>query len=161
VRISGRRLGAAGAGLVLVVALALAGIAFSRWKAAGVAHVIAPPPGAVAPPLDGAGHGQDVLDRADIIAHSLRNDRGKATVRIYAVPTGSPWLQSRQAVATQLDHWEQIGDCADDLRATIVECAWREPTRWWPRKVALTMVRLRPAPKDGSTFVIIGSAVGS
>jgi len=153
---------AAAAGLLLIVALALAVIAYTRWKAAGVAHAIAPPPGAATPDFDGAGYERDVADRANIIARSMRNDRGKATVRIYAMPPRSPWLQSRQVVATQLDHWEQIGDCADRPEATIVECAWREPTRWWPREVVLTMVRLSPAKADRptSTFVVIGSGLG-
>jgi hypothetical protein len=73
------------------------------------------------------------------------------------MPPQSPWLQSRKIVATQLDHWEQLGDCADNPQAQIVECAWREPTRWWPREVRLTM--LRPAPDR--TFVIIGSGRGT
>ena len=136
-----------------------------RWKAAGIAHVIAPPPGATTPSFASAKSERDVTDRAGIIARSLRNDRGKATVRIYEVPPESPWLQSRKVIATQLDHWEQIGDCADTIEATIVECAWREPTRWWPREVALTMVRLPPASGAGGdrprpTFVIIGSGPG-
>ena len=80
-------------------------------------------------------------------------------------PAGSPWLQSRKVIATQLDHWEQVGDCADNLEATIVECAWREPTRWWPREVTLTMMRLSSAAEarsdaTGATFVIIGSDAG-
>ncbi|MEV4347085.1 hypothetical protein AB0J83_21730 [Actinoplanes sp. NPDC049596] len=91
----------------------------------------------------------------------MRNDRGKANVRIYAMPAGSPWLQSRQVVATQLDHWEQVGGCADRPEAVLVECAWREPTRWWPREVELAMMRL-PASngRPASTFVIIGSGLG-
>jgi hypothetical protein len=157
VRIGRRRLGAAVAGLLLVVVLGLAAIALTRWKAAGVAHPISPPPGAATPSFEGAGYEKDVADRASIIARGLRNDRGKAMVRIYALPPGSPWLRSRQVVATQLDHWEQIGDCADRPEATIVECAWREPTRWWPRQVVLTMVR---SSRPGSTFVVIGSGLG-
>jgi hypothetical protein len=162
VRIGGRRLGAAGAGFLLVVVVALAVLAGLRWRAAGVARVIAAPPGAVIPSFDDPGDERDVGDRADIVARRLRNDRGKATVRVYALPPGSPWLQARKVVATQIDHWEQLGDCADDLRATIVECSWREPTRWWPREVALTMVRLAAASPGGPrpTFVVIGSAVG-
>ncbi len=144
----------------MLVVVAVAVIAGVRWRAAGVAHAITPPAGATVP---ASGADTDVLDRAAIIERSLRNDRGEATVRIYAVPPGSPWLQSRQIVATQLDHWEQRGDCADRPDASIVECAWREPTRWWPREVALTMVRLSPTGPDGSrpTYVIIGSAVGA
>ncbi|MET0426739.1 MAG: hypothetical protein ABW046_22925 [Actinoplanes sp.] len=160
-RIGGRRLGAGVAGLLLVGVVVVAAIGFVRWKAAGVAHVITPPAGASA----GVEFERDVVDRAGIIARALRNDRGKATVRAYALPPGSPWLQARQVVATQLDHWEQIGDCADRPEATIVECAWREPTRWWPREVVLTMMRLPPAGREGdgrprSTFVIIGSGLG-
>jgi hypothetical protein len=164
VRISGRRWGAVVAGILLIVVVVFAAVGFMRWKAAGVAHVVAPPAGAATPSFDSAKNERDVANRANIIARGLRNDRGKATVRIYTVPPGSPWLQSRKVVATQLDHWEQIGDCADDLEATIVECAWREPTRWWPREVALTMLRLPPASGEGDgprpTFVIIGSGLG-
>ncbi|MEU8233360.1 hypothetical protein AB0C12_27590 [Actinoplanes sp. NPDC048967] len=152
-RIGRRRLGAAIAGVLLVVLLTLGALALVRWRAAGVPHAISPPAGAV---VESAGDERVVLDRAGIIARGLRNDRGAATVRAYAMPPGSPWLQSRQIVATQLDHWEQLGDCADDPRARIVECAWREPTRWWPREVRLTM--MRPAPDH--TFVIIGSGRG-
>ncbi|MBL7255741.1 hypothetical protein [Paractinoplanes lichenicola] len=150
-RIGRRRLVAAGAGLLLVVVLAVAAIALVRWRAAGESRAIAPPAGATTPP----GYERDVADRATLIARGLRNERGEATVRTYAMPAGSPWLQSRQLVATQLDHWEQVGDCADNPAATIVECAWREPTRWWPREVRLTMMRLDPG-----TFVIVGSGVG-
>jgi hypothetical protein len=160
VRITGRRLGAGVAGLLLVVALVLAAIAVTRWKAAGVAHPVTPAAGATPPDFDGPGYRRDVADRANIIARRLRNDRGKATVRIYAMPPGSPWLQSRQVVATQLDHWEQLGDCADHPDASIVECAWREPTRWWPREVMLTMMRLPRTSEGRPTFVIIGSGVG-
>jgi hypothetical protein len=86
-------------------------------------------------------------------------------VRAYALPPGSPWLQARQVVATQLDHWEQIGDCADDAGAAIVECAWREPTRWWLRRVVLTMMRIPAAGGDDdgrsrSVCVVIGSGMG-
>ena len=164
-RISGRWWGAAVAGLVLVVVIALAATASLRWKASGVAHAIAPPPGAAAPSFDRAEYERDVVDRVTLVALGLRNDRGKATVRSYTMPPGSPWLQSRKVVATQLDRWEQVGDCADNLEATILECAWREPTRWWPREVTLTMMRLPSAGKarsdrTGATFVIIGSGVG-
>jgi hypothetical protein len=154
VRIGRRRLGAAIAGVLLVVVLTLGALALVRWRAAGVPHAISPPAGAV---VESAGYERVVLDRAGIIARGLRNDRGAATVRTYAMPPQSPWLQSRQIVATQLDHWEQLGDCADNPQAQIVECAWREPTRWWPREVRLTM--LRPAPDR--TFVIIGSGRGT
>jgi hypothetical protein len=165
VRIGGRRLSAFVAGLLLIVVLVFAAVGFMRWKAAGVARVIAPPAGAATPSFDSAKNERDVVDRAGIVARSLRTDRGKATVRTYAVPPGSPWLQSRKVVATQLDHWEQLGDCADSIEARIVECAWREPTRWWPREVVLTMLRLPPASgeggnRPGSTFVIIGSGPG-
>ena len=164
-RIGGRRLTAAVAVLLLIVVLVFAAVGLMRWKAAGVAHVIAPPTGAATPSFDSPKNERDVADRAGIIARGLRNDRGKATVRIYAMPPGSPWLLARKVVATQLDHWEQVGDCADSVGATIVECAWREPTRWWPREVVLTMLRLPPAGgesanRSGSTFVIIGSGLG-
>ena len=50
-------------------------------------------------------------------------------------------------------------------RAAIVECAWREPTRWWPRTVQLTMLRPPPPGRNRGgwpdrTFVIIGSGLG-
>jgi hypothetical protein len=165
VRIGRRHLGAAVAGLLLVAFVALGAIASVRWRAAGVAHVITPPAGAVAPLPEEGEDQRVVLDRAGIVARGLRNDRGAATVRAYALPPGSPWLRSRMIVATQLDHWEQLGSCADDPRATIVECAWREPTRWWPREVRLTMLRLPPATENrdgrpGRTFLIIGSGRG-
>ena len=164
-RIGRRRLGAAIAGLLLVVLLALGAIAFVRWEAAGAAHVISPPAGAVPQVPDGRGYETVVVDRAHIIALGLRNDRGAATVRTYVLPPASPWLQARKIVATQLDHWEQIGDCADNPEARIVECAWREPTRWWPREVRLTMMRPPPAGEDRDgrpdrTFLIIGSGRG-
>ncbi|WP_250030987.1 hypothetical protein [Paractinoplanes maris] len=157
-RITRRRVGAATAGLLLLVVLALGAVAALRWRAAGVAHAITPPAGAV----PGAPFERVVLDRAGIIGRSLRNDRGTATVRSYSLPPGSPWLQSRQIVATQLDHWEQLGDCQDNPEATILECAWREPTRWWPRMVQLTMLRLHPSDAaPARTFVIIGSGRGA
>ncbi|MET0415332.1 MAG: hypothetical protein ABW022_04865 [Actinoplanes sp.] len=163
-RIGRRRLGAAVAGLVLVVLLTLGAIAFVRWRAAGVAHVIAPPAGAVTQLPEGA-YESVVIDRAHLIARGLRNDRGAATVRTYALPPASPWLQSRKLVATQLDHWEQIGDCTDNPEARLLECAWREPTRWWPREVRLTMLRPPPSSENREgwpdrTFVIVGSARG-
>jgi hypothetical protein len=133
--------------------LALGAIALVRWRAAGVPHAISPPAGAVTQ-LPAAE--QVVTDRARIMALGLRNDRGDATVRTYALPARSPWLQARKIVATQLDHWEQLGACADDPAARIVECAWREPTRWWPREVRLTMMRL---PQD-RTYLIIASGRG-
>ncbi|WP_199514698.1 hypothetical protein [Nucisporomicrobium flavum] len=161
-RIGGRRLGVVVAVLLLVLGLALGGVAFLRWKAAGVAHAVTPPAGAVAPTPDGPRFPGDVIDRAGIVAFGLRNDRGDATVRMYALPSGSPWLQARKVVATQLDHWEQLGDCADDADAVIVECAWREPTRWWPRKVVLTMMRTAAADggRSRSIYVVIGSGLG-
>lgn len=152
-------------GVLLVVALTLGALTLVRRNAAGTARTISPPAGAVTTLPEGGTYQRLVLDRAGIIARSLRNDRGRATVRIYVLPKDSPWLQSRQIVATQLDHWEQLGDCTDRPEAVIVECAWREPTRWWPRTVQLTM--LRPPPpgrnRDGwpdRTFVIIGSGPG-
>jgi hypothetical protein len=128
----------------------------ARWKAAGVPHVISPPAGAVLHSPGSAASETVVVDRAHIIALGLRNNGGAATVRTYALPPASPWLQSRKIVATQLDHWEQVGDCADKPEAQVVECAWREPTRWWPREVRLTMMR----PVPDRTFVIIGSGRG-
>ncbi len=144
--------------LLLVVLLALAAITLVRWNAAGDPRAITPPAGATAQP----GNERVVIDRAGIIARILRNDRGPATVRSYAMPPGSPWLRARQVVATQLDHWEQLGDCADNPEGAIVECAWREPTRWWPRTVMLTMLRLSPTggAADRPTFLVIGSAPG-
>lgn len=164
-RIGKRRLGAAVAALVLVVALAGAAVLALRWRAAGVAHPVTPPPGASMPAFDGPGFERDVSDRSVIIERSLRTERGEPTVRIYAMPDRSPWLQARQVVATQLDHWEQSDACPDVPGASLVECAWREPTRWWPRKVVLTMVRLPATRADGgrrpvTTFVIIGTRPG-
>ncbi|UQU62165.1 hypothetical protein COUCH_24350 [Couchioplanes caeruleus] len=159
-RIGGRRLGVAVAVLLLIIGLAVAGAAVLRWKAAGVAHAVTPPAGAVAPTAGGPNFPLDVIDRAGIVAFGLRTDRGDATVRMYALPPGSPWLQARKVVATQLDHWEQIGDCADDAEAVIVECAWREPARWWPRKVVLTMMRTAPGDGGRSVYVVIGSGLG-
>jgi hypothetical protein len=166
VRIGRLRLGAAIAGLLLVVLLTLGAIALVRWEAAGVAHVITPPAGAVTRFPESGGYEKVVVDRAYIIARGLRTDRGPATVRAYALPPDAPWLQSRKIVATQLDHWEQIGDCADNPEARIVECAWREPTRWWPREVQLTMMRPPPAEEDREgwpdlTVLIIGSGRGA
>ncbi|GIF17334.1 hypothetical protein Ate02nite_00640 [Paractinoplanes tereljensis] len=151
---------------MLVLVIALAAISLLRWRAAGVAHSIVPPAGAAAPSFRSPESEREVADRAALIALRLRNDRGRATVRSYAMPPGSPWLQARKSVATQLDRWEEVGDCADNLEATIVECTWREPTRWWPREVALTMMRLPSAGearsnRTGATFVIIGSGMGA
>ncbi|MFG1610884.1 hypothetical protein [Actinoplanes sp. NPDC049265] len=159
-RINRRRAVAAVAGLLVVAGLTLGAVALVRYRAAGVAHPIAPPEGAVTPAM--TDDQRAVIDRGVIVALGLRNDRGDATVRSYELPAGSPWLRSRQVVATQLDHWEQIGDCADRPEATIVECAWREPTRWWPREVTLTMLRLPAKAGDTSrpTFVVIGSGLG-
>jgi hypothetical protein len=164
VRIGRRLLGVVG--LVLFVASALGAIALVRWNAAGVAHPIVPPAGAAAPSFRSPQDEKEVGDRGALMALRLRNDRGSATVRSYAMPTGSSWLQARKLVATQLDHWVQVGECTDDFEATIVECTWREPTRWWPREVALTMMRLPSAAearndRTGATFVIIGSGVGA
>ena len=160
-----RRLGAALVAVLLAVALTLGGLALVRRNAAGTARTVSPPGGAVTALPEGGTHQRLVLDRAAIVDRSLRNDRGRATVRTYVLPEDSPWLRSRQIVATQLDHWEQLGDCRDRPGSVIVECAWREPTRWWPRTVQLTM--LRPPPpgqnRDGwpdRTFVIIGSGLG-
>ncbi|AGZ45075.1 hypothetical protein [Actinoplanes friuliensis] len=150
-----RRWVAAVAGLLLLAGLVLGAVAVLRWKAAGVPHPITPPAAGEAQEYD-----RVVLDRASIIGRSLRNDRGDATVRIYAMPPGSPWLQARKIVATQLDHWEQLGACTDRPEARILECAWREPTRWWPRRVQLTMLR-PPAGEQGLTVVIIGSGRGA
>ncbi len=77
------------------------------------------------------------------------------------MPPGSPWLQARKVVASQLDHWEQLGDCAEDPDARIVECSWREPTCWWPRDVQLTLLRPSPPGATGdAAFLIIGSGKG-
>ena len=165
VRIGRRRLSAAIAGLLLVVSVTLGAMAYVRWKAAGVAHVITPPAGASTRFPESGRYERLVIDRAGIIARRLRTERGPATVRSYTLPPNSPWLQSRKIVATQLDHWEQIGDCADDPRSRLLECAWREPTRWWPREVQLTMLRPPPAAENQDgwpdlTIVIIGSGLG-
>ena len=147
--------------LLLLVLLTIGTLALVRWQAAGVAHTISPPAGAV--PFRSAGGPNDlvVLDRALTVARSLRTDRGGATVRTYELPPGSPWLQARKVVATQLDHWEQLGDCVEDSDARIVECSWREPTHWWPRDVQLTLLRPSPpgATRDAA-FLIIGSGRG-
>jgi hypothetical protein len=159
-RSNGRRVAAAVTALLAVAGLALGAVALVRYRAAGVAHPIRPPEGAVTPAM--TDDQRAVIDRGTIVALGLRNDRGDATVRSYQVPAGSPWLRSRQVVATQLDHWEQLGDCTDRPAASIVECAWREPARWWPREVTLTMLRL-PATAGNTarpTFVIIGSGLG-
>ena len=150
------------AGLLLVTVATLAAVSYARWKAAGVAHPVTPPEGAATPSPDGTDFDRDVSDRGVLVALRMRNDRGDATVRTYLMPPGSPWLRARQTVATQLDDWEQLGDCADRPESSLVECAWREPSRWWPREVTLTMVRLRPGD-DGArrTFLIIGSGVGA
>jgi hypothetical protein len=144
---------AAAVGLVVVL-LTLGAISFVRWKAAGRPHEIVPPAGATAWRPEGpiTGNERDAGDRAAIISRWLRTDRGEATVRIYTMPDGAPWLQARKLVATQLDHWEQIGDCGDRPEARLLECAWREPTRWWPREVQLAMLR-----QDGQVALIIGS----
>ncbi|WP_229076358.1 hypothetical protein [Actinoplanes sp. DH11] len=164
-RIGRRRLVAALASLLLIVLLVLGTIASVRWRAAGEPHPISPPAGAVPQSHQGDGYQRTVFDRAGIIARGLRNDRGDATVRVYALPPDSPWLQARKIVATQLDHWEQVGSCADRAEAEIVECAWREPTRWWPREVRLTMLRPPPGEnrdgRPGHPFVVIGSGRGN
>lgn len=165
VRIDRRRLGAAITVLLLVVLLALGVTVFVRWTAAGVAHDIVPPAGATTQLPEGERYETVVDNRALIIALDMRNDRGAATVRTYALPPDSPWQHMRQMIATQLDGWEQVGDCADKLEARIVECAWREPTRWWPREVRLTMMRPPPAGEERNgwpdlTVVIIGSGKG-
>jgi hypothetical protein len=155
-------MGAAIAGVLLVGVLGVGTLGLVRWNAAGEVHPIDPPGGAIAWAPGGGAWERTVADRAAIIARGLRSERGPARVRSYVLPAGSPWLQSRKIVATQLDHWEQRGDCADRPEARIVECVWREPTRWWPREVRLTMLRPPPpeANRDGwpdRTFVIIGS----
>jgi hypothetical protein len=153
-------------GLLLLAIVISGALALVRRKAAGVAHPVTPPAGAVPQVTDGDGYERLIRDRAGIIARGMRNDRGAATVRTYALPPDSPWLRSRQTVATQLDHWEQLGDCADRPDARLLECAWREPTRWWPREVRLTMLRPPPPAEnhDGwpdRVFVIIGTGRGS
>lgn len=165
-RITRRRLGATVAVLLLTALLATAAIAFARWRAAGVARDIVPPAGATTQLPEGERYETVVDNRALLIALGMRNDRGAATVRTYALPPESPWPQTQQLIATQLDGWQQIGDCADNPAARIVECAWREPTRWWPRKVQITMMRPPPAGEERNgwpdlTILIIGSAKGS
>ncbi|MCY1143887.1 hypothetical protein OWR29_38315 [Actinoplanes sp. Pm04-4] len=165
-RIGRRRLGAALAGLLLVAAVTLGALAFVRWNAAGTAHPVLPPGGATTQLPEGEQYETVVDNRATLVALALRNDRGPATVRTYALPPNSPWLQSRKLVATQLDHWPEVGNCADNPEARTLECTWREPTRWWPREVRLTMMRPPPPtePRNGwpnLTIVIIGSARGA
>ncbi|BBH68054.1 hypothetical protein ACTI_47390 [Actinoplanes sp. OR16] len=165
-RTARRRLIAATACLLLIVLLTLTTLSLVRWKAAAHPKPIVPPAGAT--PWSPSGpitdYERDVGNRAAIIATWLRTDRGDATVRVYTLPPDSPWLQSRKLVATQLDHWEQVGDCTDRPESRILECAWQEPTRWWPRKVQLTMLRPpppgRPNPSNWPdiTTLIIGSA---
>ena len=166
VRIGRRRLSAAIAGFLLVIVMLLGVIALLRWRAAGTAHEILPPAQATTQLPEGDQYETVVNTRAHIIALALRNDRGPATVHTYALPPNSPWLQSQKRVATQLDHWRQTDDCADNPDARILECTWREPTRWWPREVRLTMMRPPPPgePRNGwpdLTIVIIGSAPGA
>nr|WP_221380889.1 hypothetical protein [Actinoplanes polyasparticus] len=164
-RIGRRRLSAAIAGFLLVIVVLLGAITLVRWRAAGTAHEILRP--AQASTQLPEGEYETVVDnRANIIALALRNDRGPATVHTYALPPNSPWLQTQKRVATQLDHWPQTGDCTDNPDARILECTWREPTRWWPREVRLTMMRPPPPgePRSGwpnLTIVIIGSAPGA
>lgn len=141
-------------------------LAFIRWNAAGTPHKIVPPAGATTQLPEGEQYETVVDNRAAIIALSLRNDRGPATVRTYSMPPNSPWLQSKMLVATQLDHWTPTTDCADNPEARILECTWEEPTRWWPRQVRLTMMRPPPPGADRNgwanlTIVIIGSAPGA
>jgi hypothetical protein len=161
----GRRRVAAVTVFLLVVLLTPGAIAAVRWKTAGVPHDIMPPAGATTQLPEGERYETVVDNRAHIIALGMRNDRGAATVRTYALPPASPWPRSREIVATQLDRWEQIGDCADNLEARIVECVWREPTRWWPREVRLTMMRPPPAGEERGgwpdlTILIVGSGRG-
>ena len=147
--------------LLLLVLLALGTLALIRWQAAGTARPITPPADAVPFRSGGGPDDRIVLDRALIVARSLRTERGVATVRTYELPPGSPWLQARKIVATQLDHWEQLGDCVDDPDARIVECSWREPARWWPRDVQVTLLRPgRPGEERDTAFLIIGSGRG-
>ena len=142
------------AGLLLIVLLALGVVAWVRWDAAGQPHEIVPPAGATAWRPEGpvTKNERDAGDRAAIIGMWLRTDRGDAHVRIYEMAPDASWLQARKLVATQLDHWEQIGDCAEPPLALLLECAWREPTRWWPREVQLAMLR-----QPGRSALIIGS----
>jgi hypothetical protein len=166
VRIGRRRLHAAIAATLVVALLTLGAVAFVRWNGAGVPHDIVPPDGATTQLPEGERYETVVDNRALVIALAMRNDRGPATVRTYALPPDSPWQQSRETVATQLDGWEQIGDCADNAEARIVECAWREPARWWPREVRATMMRPPPAGEDRNgwpdlTVLIIGSGRGT
>ena len=63
---------------------------------AGTARAISPPGGAVTTLPEGGTYQRLVIDRANIVARSLRNDRGRAIVRTYVLPKKSPWLQSRR-----------------------------------------------------------------
>lgn len=158
-----RRLLGAAAGVLVAVVVVVGGAGLVRWNAAGTAHEITPPAD-TGTSLPVGAYRTDVETRAAIIAIGLRTDRGNAFVRTYALPPNSPWLRARQSIATQLDHWEQAGDCADRPQARIVECTWREPTRWWPREVRLTMMRPPAGPdRDGwpdLTILLIGSGRG-
>ena len=152
--------------MLLLLVLTPAVLAFGRWRSAGVARDIVPPAGATTRLPEGGRYETVVDNRALIVALGMRNDRGAATVRTYALPPESPWPQMREVIATQLDGWERVGDCADNPQARIVECAWREPTRWWPREVRLTMMRPPPVGEERNgwpalTVLIIGSAKGA
>ena len=165
VRIDRRRLSAALAGLLVVVLLILGSLAGVRWSAAGEPTEVIPPSGATTQLPEGEQYETVVDNRAHIIALGLRTDRGAPAIGTYALPPGLPWLQARKLVATQLDHWEQIGDCADNPEARTVECRWREPTRWWPREVRIALMRPPPAgqPRNGwpdVTILIIGAGKG-
>lgn len=140
-------------------------MALVRWTTAGAAHDVVPPAGATTQLPEGERYETVVDNRANAITLGLSNDRGPAAVSTYALPPESPWPQARDAVAAQLDGWEQVGDCADNADARLVECAWREPARWWPREVRATMMRPPTAGDDRAgwpdlTILIIGSGRG-
>ncbi|WP_436528886.1 hypothetical protein [Actinoplanes sp. HUAS TT8] len=153
-------------GLLVVGLLAVGGIALVRWRAAGRPQAIVPPDGATTSLPEGGAYRVDVETRAGIIALGLRSGRGKATVTTYAMDLNSSWIQTRDLIAGQLGRWERLGDCADDPRARMVECTWREPTRWWPREVRIAVMRPPAAGQDRDgwpdrTVLLIGSGRGA
>ncbi|MFF0373972.1 hypothetical protein [Actinoplanes missouriensis] len=165
-RIDRRRWSAAIAVLLVVALLTLAALFWVRWRAAGEPQRVVPPAEAAGWRPDGAPYEIDVSNRGVVISLGMRNDRGDATVRIYQMPPHSPWSRAVDGVAAQLEGWERLDDCADRPEARTLECSWREPTRWWPREVQLTMLRRPPAEENPTgwpdhDFLIIGSGLGA
>lgn len=144
---------------------AAATVAGVRWTAAGEPVSVTAPPGASTTLPEGA-YELVVDNRAHELYVDLRTDRGDPEVDTYAMPLATGWEEVRSAVAGQLDGWKQAGSCPDRGQ-WLVQCAWSEPTRWWPRTVWI--VFLRPAPPDDrrsylwpdNTVLLIGSARGA